>query len=896
MANPLANEHYGPTLQVIAHLLSARSVSLFLTEPEPPLRLRLTSTTDSSLTELVLDIPEEAPPGEYATISFARECYLDEQMEASRILPGKNKAMFSERKCSADPGDSGRTASQFAIPLRHRRHKFLGLLVAEEKISNGTISDFGEADRAYAPAVKDLVERTVHQARITEIFEDFRDRVSLTNEIAELYDTILRHGAVLLGADRGDFIAPSLQTGQPVCQRHFGPKPEANILNKPPSEGSFVYHVMLSDLPFQINNNVHNSPHYEQIDSRTKSELAYQFVTPQNKRLLLNLESFRGGYFEPNDGNTLGLLMRYVAALVAQREAEDVVALFDRLFIANLGEDVFIKDPAGRFVFVNPGFVPRFGRKDLWQIIGKTDFEIFGTGTNFASEVREDDMRVMRTGEPSDWFYEHFPEVGPTPGGLIRTRKFPIAYDPVVQSYMERVLAEVIAPLSRDDGSRCLGVLGITHKVADTADFVEIEEFAKSAGLIWRRDGNHCQTTQALGTLLDIKDNRDIHGAKLPPKVVLGTLRELLDAESQATLDAEISKVRRRVESGADPAFPAEPIVSGGALILRLRGDQRAIGLRYKYRRPVAQNPKSDILIAVLQDVSAEIKTNEWLRRGIRHLAYSGLYRAAIHEARRPITAVPDVTGELIEQIKSLPEKPMDKIREGLLEIQEELIQMSEDCRDASGIVDTLSELSTRDADLPLACLDFGEMYAKVASKVGAEARDKLQTLKENGHSEVVNTEIECPLLEVDPAKYVMAHDHALAVSLSILLENALIYGAGFGKEAAIRIRVKEELGSGKAGESPKYVVIEIVDFGPGFSPNVLTHSRDLFSVDIKKNFLGVGIAIAKTLIQGMKGQLDLQNWHDAASGTSGGLARISLLAGEIPIEPPMTSREATIV
>ena len=67
----------------------------------------------------------------------------------------------------------------------------------------------------------------------------------------------------------------------------------------------------------------------------------------------------------------------------------EIIALFDQ--IENL--QFWIKDTAGRFVWVNTPFLIDFGFKDRSEVVGLTDYDI--TDANLANQYRADDEQVL---------------------------------------------------------------------------------------------------------------------------------------------------------------------------------------------------------------------------------------------------------------------------------------------------------------------------------------------------------------------------------------------------------------------------------------------------------------------------------------------------------------------
>ncbi len=63
-----------------------------------------------------------------------------------------------------------------------------------------------------------------------------------------------------------------------------------------------------------------------------------------------------------------------------------------------LPECIFFKDREGCFIWVNRATVNFFGKADLSEIVGKTDYDFFPE--QHADEARADELRVLETGEP----------------------------------------------------------------------------------------------------------------------------------------------------------------------------------------------------------------------------------------------------------------------------------------------------------------------------------------------------------------------------------------------------------------------------------------------------------------------------------------------------------------
>jgi PAS domain S-box-containing protein len=83
------------------------------------------------------------------------------------------------------------------------------------------------------------------------------------------------------------------------------------------------------------------------------------------------------------------------------KKAEDALtrenALLNHL-LENAPEIVFFKDRDSRFTWVSKAILGLVGARSKSDVIGKTDFDFFSEG--HAVEAREDELRIMETGEP----------------------------------------------------------------------------------------------------------------------------------------------------------------------------------------------------------------------------------------------------------------------------------------------------------------------------------------------------------------------------------------------------------------------------------------------------------------------------------------------------------------
>ncbi|MHC4993990.1 MAG: helix-turn-helix domain-containing protein [Planctomycetota bacterium] len=118
----------------------------------------------------------------------------------------------------------------------------------------------------------------------------------------------------------------------------------------------------------------------------------------------------------------------------------------------------FAKDTDGRFIAGNQNFLARFGFKSVDEMIGQNDYDIFPR--RMADKFREDDRKIMRTGQPKLDIAELFPNASGKPE-LYTTHKFPL----------------------RDRAGATVGICGVIQSLQRTQEylrpFIELEDAAK---------------------------------------------------------------------------------------------------------------------------------------------------------------------------------------------------------------------------------------------------------------------------------------------------------------------------------------------------------------------------------------------------------------------------------
>jgi two-component system, sensor histidine kinase and response regulator len=128
----------------------------------------------------------------------------------------------------------------------------------------------------------------------------------------------------------------------------------------------------------------------------------------------------------------------------------------------HLPDYIYFKDLSSRFTLISRSLAERLGLSVSSEAIGKSDFDFFPT--EYARRAREDERRIIRTGEP----IVDREERGVWPDGRevwVLTNKIPL----------------------RDESGQIIGTCGISHDIAQLKHQEEALRQAKAAAEIARR-------------------------------------------------------------------------------------------------------------------------------------------------------------------------------------------------------------------------------------------------------------------------------------------------------------------------------------------------------------------------------------------------------------------------
>jgi PAS domain S-box-containing protein len=227
------------------------------------------------------------------------------------------------------------------------------------------------------------------------------------------------------------------------------------------------------------------------------------------------------------------------------QELKHSEALYHSL-VECLPQDIFRKDAAGRFTFVNGQFAATLGRAPQ-EILGKTDFDFYPPA--LATKYRQDDLRVMQTRQTYETVEEHV-----TPAGLrmfVEVVKIPIFdfrgevvgtqaifWDVTAKHRAEEALREAkeaadaanraksqfLANMSHEIRTPMSGILGMTELALDTALTRQQRDYLEMA---------KTSAESLLAIINDILDFSKIEAGKLELLPGEFPLRDSLDATIQ---------------------------------------------------------------------------------------------------------------------------------------------------------------------------------------------------------------------------------------------------------------------------------------------------------------------------------------------------------------------------
>ena len=145
--------------------------------------------------------------------------------------------------------------------------------------------------------------------------------------------------------------------------------------------------------------------------------------------------------FRPAVGQVACIFCDVTARMVAEAAAARERVLL-RTLVDHLPDAIYVKDSLGRKTLANKADVRNQGRASEAEVVGRDDFEFFAP--DVAARFREDDLRVITTGQPVIDREESYTDFLGIPRWL-RTTKLPL----------------------RDGDGRVVGLVGVGHDITE---------------------------------------------------------------------------------------------------------------------------------------------------------------------------------------------------------------------------------------------------------------------------------------------------------------------------------------------------------------------------------------------------------------------------------------------
>lgn len=247
-------------------------------------------------------------------------------------------------------------------------------------------------------------------------------------------------------------------------------------------------------------------------------------------------------------------------------------------------------------------------------------------------------------------------------------------------------------------------------------------------------------------------------------------------------------------------------------------GDERDFSRRVDYTGPqdeVGQLASTfNAMLSRLQDAFQKVEHSLQMQRDF--------VADVSHELRTPLTTLRGNLG-LLRHVPPMPKEDQDDIVKDMVDESDRLIRLVNDL-------------------LQLARADAGRNLAKETVDLSALLEDACRHARQLDSQRSIN-------LEAAPQLQVRGDRDAVKQVMLIVLDNALKHSPG-----NIDIQAKQK-GS--------WVEICVLDFGDGIPPEKLEHIFDRFYRGDDSNSIqgfGLGLSIAKTLVEGMGGEIKMES------------------------------------
>jgi two-component system OmpR family sensor kinase len=336
-----------------------------------------------------------------------------------------------------------------------------------------------------------------------------------------------------------------------------------------------------------------------------------------------------------------------------------------------------------------------------------------------------------------------------------------------------------------------------------------------------------------------------------------GTKETLVIGASLGTVDEALDGIERTLVIGGPIAVllaaVAGHLLAGAALRPVERMRRQAAAISGRDETTALEVPHTDDEIAALARTLNELlaRLQGALGRQREFVASAG------HELRTPLANL-----KLELELAQRQGRTSSELREAVHSANEEVNRLAR-------LAESLLFLADSDEATPLVLMKHQDVVAVIAATVNSFsvlALDRGVTLE----------------LTAPPATELSFDDLAMRQVIENLLDNALRY-APLGSSILVVVRSE----SARAESSPAWLVIDVLDEGPGFAPDYLSRAFERFSRpdggrDRRRGGTGLGLSIVKSLIEAHAGTVQVANRGDGGARVRIRLPMSGLLTARI--------------
>ena len=541
------------------------------------------------------------------------------------------------------------------------------------------------------------------------------------------------------------------------------------------------------------------------------------------------------------------LLQRALRYAVERARAEAQLARERDLLhtlLENIPDRIYFKDRQSRFIRINRALTTLFGLKNAEQVYGKTDADFYGH--EHAGDAREDELRVMETGEPIIGKVE-FENLADGRKSWSLTTKLPL----------------------RDRQGRIIGTCGISREISEMK---EMEEQLETERNLMRA---------VIDNLPDFVFLKDIEGDYLLNNLAharwLGAATPA-EARSRSVFDffpKEIAEGFHRSDLAV--AESRKPVLNQEEYMVDVHGNH---SWRLTSKIPWLDDEGNTVgLVCISRDVTEQKRAEERLKKANAELAASReeLLRA-VRNLQQAHGELRDVQLQLIEaeKMKSIGrlaagvahevKNPLAVLKMGL----EFLGTQKFPDEHAPEVLQEMADALGRADHVIRGLLDFSapkqlEVKREDLNAIINNALHLVRGEMKNGVEIERDLQANLPPLKVDAGKISQVFVNLFTNALHAMEDGGLL---------AVRTYIKQLTGvganiSGSRSESFRVgqhiVVAEIDDSGHGIPEDKLAKIFEpFFTTKPTGRGTGLGLSVVKTIIDLHGATIDIRNLHDA--------------------------------